>query len=334
VSALSRAVGERAVASEFQPRLERIPLRAGTEPRLHNGFRVTFELDDCTQLELETKPVGKPDGWPVFVWHGTPGSAIGPRPRGIFLHRAGIKWIGLSRPGYGESMPHEGRIVADCATYLEAAAKAYGIDKCSVLGRSGGGPPTLAGAALLPELVVNAAVFAGIAPDEDALDWYDSMSSANKQAYGMIDTDPDTLLAELEGIAAETARRSEAVLGSIEAGMSPADREYVSSVAMRRIIAESHADGLKHGAQGRFADIIAAKKPWGFNPRHIQVPVLLAQGGDDTFTPEEHFRWLAANIPTAHGTYYPQMGHMETLELVMDYLGELKRQARDILGTD
>ena len=49
---------------------------------------------------LSVDSLGDPDGRPVFLLHGTPGSRNGPRPRGIVLHRLGIRLICYDRPGY------------------------------------------------------------------------------------------------------------------------------------------------------------------------------------------------------------------------------------------
>ena len=101
--------------------------------------------------QLSTQAYGDPDGKPVFLLHGTPGSRLGPHPRGAVLHRLGVQLIAFDRPGYGESDRREGRRVADAAADVLAIADAYGLDKFAVVGRSGGGPHALACAALLPD---------------------------------------------------------------------------------------------------------------------------------------------------------------------------------------
>ena len=52
---------------------------------------------------LAVEVFGDPDGIPVFLMHGTPGSRLGQHPRGQLLHRLGVRLIAFDRPGYGRS---------------------------------------------------------------------------------------------------------------------------------------------------------------------------------------------------------------------------------------
>ncbi|MGP0025272.1 MAG: alpha/beta fold hydrolase, partial [Streptosporangiaceae bacterium] len=141
-------------------------------------MKYTVKTADGRQLSTQTD--GDPDGRPVFLLHGTPGSRLGPRPRSAVLHRLGIQLISFDRPGYGESDRLEGRRVADAAADVLTIADAYGLDKFAVVGRSGGGPHALACAALVPQRLTRVAVLVGIAPrGAEGLDWYDGMTQSN-----------------------------------------------------------------------------------------------------------------------------------------------------------
>jgi pimeloyl-ACP methyl ester carboxylesterase len=125
---------------------------------------------------LSTPVYGDPDGRPVFLLHGTPGSRLGPHPRSAVLHRLGVRLIAFDRPGYGGSDRLEGRRVADVAADVIAIADAHDLEQFSVVGRSGGGPHALACAALLADRIARAAVLVGIAPHgADGLDWFDGI---------------------------------------------------------------------------------------------------------------------------------------------------------------
>jgi pimeloyl-ACP methyl ester carboxylesterase len=129
---------------------------------------------DGRQLTAETS--GDPQGRPVFLLHGTPGSRLGPAPRGVMLYQQGVRLIAYDRPGYGSSdrLPH--RNVADVVQDVVAIADALGVDRFAVVGRSGGGPHALACAALLPDRVTRAAALVSLAPRvADGLDWFAGM---------------------------------------------------------------------------------------------------------------------------------------------------------------
>ncbi len=69
----------------------------------------------------------------------------------------GLRLISYDRPGYGDSTPHPGRTMADCAGDARVICEALGIDRLAMWGLWGGGPHVLACAALLPDLVTAAA---------------------------------------------------------------------------------------------------------------------------------------------------------------------------------
>ena len=48
----------------------------------------TVWLADGRQISVEVS--GNPSGRSVFLLHGTPGSRLGPRPRGMVLYRLGV----------------------------------------------------------------------------------------------------------------------------------------------------------------------------------------------------------------------------------------------------
>ena len=124
--------------------------------------RSTVQAADGRTLMYESW--GAPDGEPVFLFHGTPGSRVGPHPRPSVLYRLGIRLICHDRPGYGGSDPLPGRSVAHAAEDVAAIADHLGLDRFAVVGRSGGAPHALACAALLPKQVTRVAVLVPLAP--------------------------------------------------------------------------------------------------------------------------------------------------------------------------
>ncbi|PWS40591.1 alpha/beta hydrolase, partial [Streptomyces sp. ZEA17I] len=106
---------------------------------------------------LMVERLGDPGGRPVFLLHGTPGSRLGPAPRGMVLYQRRTQLITYDRPGYGGSDRQAGRRVADVVEDVRAIADSLGLERFAVVGRSGGAPHALACAALLPERVTRTA---------------------------------------------------------------------------------------------------------------------------------------------------------------------------------
>ena len=84
---------------------------------------------------LRYEVTGAPDGAPVFLLHGTPGSRIGPKPRSGVLYRLGVRLISYDRPGYGGSDRFPGRTVASCASDIAVIAADLAIFHRLMFGR-------------------------------------------------------------------------------------------------------------------------------------------------------------------------------------------------------
>ena len=270
---------------------------------------------------LSTQLYGDPDGKPVFLLHGTPGSRLGPHPRSAVLHRLGIRLISFDRPGYGESDRMEGRQVADVAADVEAIADAYGLRRFAIVGRSGGGPHALACAALLPERTTKAAVLVGLAPrGADGLDWFDGMARSNVLEFTAASSG-------YEGIAAHTKRVADAIradpaslIARLQAELPAPDRRVMADHGIRSKLAETYAEAMRTSDYGWIDDALAFCSPWGFDPAAVTVPVLLWHGANDVFSPASHARWLADRIPTATVIVQAGAAHFGALDVLPDIL--------------
>src|SRR6476646_9960956 len=91
---------------------------------------------------------GDPQGRPVIIHHGTPGSG---HVRQKWVEQArelGVRLISYDRAGYARS------------------DRAPGVERFATCGASGGGPHALACGALLGERVTAVATFAGAGPSD------------------------------------------------------------------------------------------------------------------------------------------------------------------------
>src|ERR1700737_2398625 len=110
-----------------------------------------LELSDGRRLHLYDTDRDAPEGPLAVFWRpGTPNIGAPPEPLFPAAAQRAMRWVSYDRPGYGGSSPHPGRDVASAALDVAAIADALGISQFAVVGHSGGSPPALAGAALLP----------------------------------------------------------------------------------------------------------------------------------------------------------------------------------------
>src|SRR5688572_18257321 len=109
---------------------------------------MTVALPDGRTLDVM---VGNGEAGPGLVFHhGTPGN--GTRYEAWFdaAESRGLRPIAYSRPGYSTSTRDRGRTVAYVAADVSALLDYLGVDEFFALGGSGGGPHSIACAALLP----------------------------------------------------------------------------------------------------------------------------------------------------------------------------------------
>jgi pimeloyl-ACP methyl ester carboxylesterase len=170
-----------------------------------SGTRTVTAADGRT---LAIAECGDPDGFPVFLLHGTPGSRFAGQGDASVYAGVGARVITYDRPGYGGSDRFRGRRVVDCVADVAAIADSLSIERFGVTGGSWGGPHSLAVAARLPERVARAACVAGVAPfDMPGFDWFAGMDAVNIDELGWALEGEDVLAREIERTAAGMLER-------------------------------------------------------------------------------------------------------------------------------
>jgi pimeloyl-ACP methyl ester carboxylesterase len=181
------------------------------------------------------------------------------------------------------------------------------LDTFAVLGASGGAPHALAVAALLGSRVSRCATIVGFGPyTAPGFDFYGGWSAEDARKWRLTEQGGDALLDMLR---AETAEMLEAF--PLDGN---ADAEY-------RMLAETVAESVAQGIDGRLDDELSFVRPWGFEVSDIAVPIQIMVARDDEFIPASHGRWLADHIPHAElviapGTHLGFDRHAEEEKLI------------------
>jgi pimeloyl-ACP methyl ester carboxylesterase len=264
---------------------------------------------------LTVREGGDPAGVPVLTISGTPGSSTLYEPHVRDATERGIRLFSYDRPGYGGSTRHEGRTVADCADDIAAVCDALGVERFCVWGISGGGPHTLAAAALLPERVAAAASLASVAPyDAEGLDFFAGMGEQNIEEFKVARDDE-------AGHKAASARDRADLLAATpgqlvelwQTLLGPADR-LVATDTFAQFLLDHIRAGIEPSGDGWFDDDLVFLRPWGFDLASIRVPVLLLQGEQDKFVPYGHGVWLSEHIPGVEARLTAEDGHLTLAE--------------------
>jgi pimeloyl-ACP methyl ester carboxylesterase len=285
-----------------------------------------IEVPGGRNLHIEV--TGPESGTPLIFHHGTPGSVL---PFDNFqrtVHQHGLRLVRYSRAGYGQSSRLAGRAIADVVPDVTAILDHIGAPRCLVAGRSGGGPHSLATAALLPERVAGALVIAGFAPyDAIDLDFLAGMGELNIRLFGLALRGETELRPAHEAAARSLgANDSAAILHELQTLLPAVDRSVLTG-EYAADLAANFAEGLRPGVDGWVDDGLAFVRSWGFAVADIAVPTFIWHGSEDLFVPFAHGEWLADNVPGATAHLVTGQGH---LSLALGALDTMLTELTDV----
>jgi pimeloyl-ACP methyl ester carboxylesterase len=269
---------------------------------------------------------GRPDGEPLFYFHGHPGSRLEARFAHQAAAEAGLRVIALDRPGYGLSDFSPGRVITGWPADVAEAASLLRIGRFSVAGASGGGPYALACAWRLPSQVIQAAVISGVGPYR-VPGITKGMRWQNRIGFQWGSRWPALARALMWSMQRNVTSRPGRTIEAIARAMSPADAAIVRRPEVRDILIADIAEAFRQGSQGAALDVVLLGRPWGFSLREIQPEVHLWQGEADSLVPPAMGRYQAAQIPRCHFTLLPGEGHLLIIDRMPDLAAALRRAA-------
>jgi pimeloyl-ACP methyl ester carboxylesterase len=283
--------------------------------------------------DIDVLTTGPEDGFPLVIHDGTPAGLVVDSNTAAEAAQRGLRYVVAARPGYEGSTPRPGRRVADVAADVAAVLDALGVGEFVSMGMSGGGPHTLACAALLPGRCLAAASIAGIAPyapyKADGLDFLAGMGPENVTEFTLTLEGADALTPylqkEAEPLRQITGEQITAALGGVISG---ADAGVITGEFADELAASTRA-ALREGVAGWRDDDLAFAADWGFSLDALAGRVAVWQGDQDLMVPFAHGQWLAARIPGARVHLEPGAGH---LTMVVTAIGRILDDLLDLAG--
>jgi pimeloyl-ACP methyl ester carboxylesterase len=259
--------------------------------------------------DLAWAEMGDPMGYPVFAFHGTPGSRHGFLIGSAPAKAAGARLIAPDRPGYGLSTRQRRRTLEGWANDVAQLADHLGVEHFAVLGVSGGGPHATACARFLPDRVSAAALVSSVGsiakPGSEA-----GMMLVNRFLSWAARTAPAANAPLLELISLLGRHAPELRFWTQLKLMPAADARVLSRAEVRSSFVASlaHASPTTGRAAAQEMDLFA--RDWGFRLEDITVPVQVWQGDADRNVPVAHAERQAAAIPGAVLHLVPGEGHV------------------------
>ena len=273
-----------------------VSIRAVAQMTLPDGRRMAYELTGAAQ------------GSPAVVLHGTPGSwrqlAGLDRP----ARERGLALIVPDRAGYGGSSYDPAGTIGSGARDVGELIRHLGLERCPVVGLSGGGPTALACGVMLPGRVVAAvATVGGVAP---------LVPRSAKLP-------PDRLLTRLAGLS-QTAMhalfaamirvdrsRPEKALDRFAAMLADPDARLVRNDPQVRA---GFLDDLRHPspttARAAARDFWLFARGWDVDLADMAVPAHIWHGTEDRNVPVAHARVIGALCPGARLHIVEGGGHL------------------------
>jgi pimeloyl-ACP methyl ester carboxylesterase len=260
--------------------------------------------------ELDVLVGERTDGLGLLLHHGTPGNATRYESWFAEAESRGLRPIAYSRPGYATSTRDAGRTVASAVADAEVLLDTLGIGEFVSLGGSGGGPHSIACAALLPDRCLASAALVTVAPwGAEGLDWWGGMTQSNVDEFGAALAGEPALREWMAGDGEQFRHVTGPTMAEAMGDALPPADQAVATGEWAQHEAAGIRRALAHGFDGWVDDDLAFTRPWGYDLAGIRVPVQIWQGELDRLVPWSHGEWLAEQIPGASFTLAKGHGH-------------------------
>jgi pimeloyl-ACP methyl ester carboxylesterase len=271
---------------------------------------------------------GPERGFPIFYFHGAIGS---PLRRSAALDAViddlGVRYVMVSRPGFGASDRKPGRAIVDFARDVDELADQLGFGRFAVVGVSAGGPYALACARELPDRITAAATVSSLSPLCPPAE-VPGLAARMRWALKALAHAPGAAT-RVGDVAVHLIERHPAILLRLmTAGAAGADRQLLDEPencdnATAGFLAAAH-----NGVGGLVDDYLLCTKPWGFAPETVYADVHLWHGMQDALVPVEHALQLAVALPNCRPALDPDEGHFFFRRRLPEVLGALRYRSR------
>jgi pimeloyl-ACP methyl ester carboxylesterase len=253
---------------------------------------------------------GDPDGKPVFCFDGWPSSRWGALLKDAEASAAGVRLIGVDRPGMGLSDYAPNRTLLDWPADVAALADSLGLGRWAVWGISGGAPFALACAYQLPDRVTACGVVSGAAPMELVMG---EMPPATRWQFAVARRFPGSIRFLLWlRTGRHYTKDFETARAAFEKGLEHAagpDRAFQNAPG-NALTVHMLREAFRQGMRGPSYEGRLLVRDWGFRLEDVtHEHVYLWHGDLDVQIPRAAARAVAERIPHCEAVFYPDEAH-------------------------
>jgi len=265
----------------------------------------TIELRDGRTLAYAE--YGASAGNVLFYFHGGADSRLESRFLAKPAERAGVRLIGIDRPGMGRSAFQVGRRVLDWPDDVVELADSLRIDRFAVVGISGGGPYALACAYKIPDRLIACGIVGG--------EWH------NRHLFSFLTQFLPWLLIPPLGYFFRDEEHARNAMLRLTPHFPETDRQSLALPEISDLLTASFVEAFRQGVKGPAYDGMLVRRPWGFELEAITFPRLYLWHGElDRDVPVAMGRALAERLAHCTATFYPDEGH---ISLIVNHRDEI-----------
>jgi pimeloyl-ACP methyl ester carboxylesterase len=276
----------------------------------------TVQLRDGRRLAFAEW--GDPEGRPVFLFHGSPGSRLF-RPSQAVTASSHVRLITADRPGYGRSDPGPGRTMLDWADDVTELVDALEIDHFTAVGTSSGGPYALACAVKLPARVRPVGLVSTTVPLDEVPAALEELDEKERELVELARHDPTQAV---KAVAEGAAWLLESPQMFLDFPRPEPDQRMLEDPEVRAMYLDQLLEAVRPGLEGYGWDEVVERNPWGFRLADMKAEVYLWHGDQDPYIPRSHVEVMGSQIANCQTTFYPDEAH-----------GLLVTRWREILAT-
>jgi pimeloyl-ACP methyl ester carboxylesterase len=277
----------------------------------------TLRLEDGRLLGYAV--YGDPEGWPIFYFHGFPGSRLEAQLADRVAARMGIRLIALDRPGFGLSDFKPRRTIFEWPDDVVKIADALRINRFATIGVSGGGPYAAACARKIPQRLTAVAIVCGLGP-LDTPNGTDRMVRTNHLIFFLGRRLPWLAKISLWRIAYQVRRNPEGTLRRMIVALPDPDKAVLARPEVKTAMKDNVVEAFRGGSRGAACELLLYTRPWGFLLEDIATRVNLWHGEQDVSVPPTMGQYQARTIPNCRAIFYPGEGHFS---LVINHMEEV-----------
>ena len=231
---------------------------------------------------------GKPDGYPVLYFHGSPGTRLEAPLIGEKVFRQyGLRVIAADRPGMGESDFQPYREYTDFTKDIVFLADALGVEKFSVLAVSGGSPYAAVCAAKIPQRLSKVVIVSGSWQiDKEVIKAIGSPMNMMWQVALRMPFLLKFVVKIMVKLMSQDPKDDYDENSPPPNDIMPAvDHAAMANPERMAIYQKTLMESVKKGVKGAAWDIRMNVREWDFDLDEIQIPILLFHGGLDKNMP-------------------------------------------------